>query len=69
MRYRIEYLAGAPKFAVCWVVSFDSSLAGAVLHARAGGSDARIHHRAVSFQVRDELRRSMVVACENLRGF
>ena len=69
MRYRIEYLTAAPNVAVCSVVTFDSSLAGAVLHARVGGSEARIHHRAVSFLVRDELRRGSVVASEELRGF
>jgi hypothetical protein len=54
---------------VCSVAFSDSSLAGAVLQARVGGGNARIHHYAVVFQMRDAWQQGIVVVSERLRGF
>ncbi|MEQ1812171.1 MAG: hypothetical protein ABL889_19745 [Terricaulis sp.] len=70
IRYTIEYLAGADtNVVVCSAVLSDSSLAAAVLSARAGATLARTQHRANRFQIRDQLQGAQVVANERFWGF
>ena len=65
MRYRIEYLTATPvEASVCIVTRFDSSLAAAVLEARAGATVAMTQHRADGFQIRDDFRGGGVVTWE-----
>jgi hypothetical protein len=70
MRYAIEYLSGAPgKRSVCSTVMCNASLAAAALQARVGSTDARIHHHANGFRIREQSQRGDVMIEESFWGF